>query len=1078
MRIRTWSAALIALAIVGSSCSENDIAGPRALRLKALAAASAGTARQPAVRISEFHYDNAGADSAEKVEISGPAGTSLVGWQLVLYNGAAASRAPYTTTTLDGALPATCGGRGVVVINYPTSIQNGDPDGIALVKPNGNVVEFLSYGGTFVAASGPAVGMLTTDIGVKEVAEPPTVNHVTSSLQRGVDGVWFNSNKNANVNARDNTFGSCNDNGPVPPSVGDVATVTVTPLTATISTSGSQLFSASAVDADNQPAIDSQIAWSTSNANATVNGNGFVTGKQPGDVQVIATAPNGVSGEATLHVNLPAPLPATRFSEIHYNPVGTDAGEAIEIEGPAETDLDGWQIVLYNGNGGGTYGTTVTLSGRIPATCGARGVIVTNYESNGLQNGPDGFALVNAASTVVEFLSYQGSFTATDGPANGMTSIDIGVSENAAPTSQSLQRLTSGVWKGPFTSTFGACNGDGGAAVGKAITFTGRLASDPALPVGFEDQLFPTLHNGANTVPTTFAWESATPDIASIDANGVIHALAEGTATFIATAADGPNGTTVGGTTATYSLPTIVATLGGTADYAGNTEFGVPTDADQNDDFIITRDQYTISYNKNRNTPNWVSYEFDATHFAQNGTTVDRCDCFTHDPALPASFTHLTTADYTGAGAFAGFGIDRGHLARSFDFTSGALDNARSYYFSNIIPQFADLNQGPWAILENYLGDRARNANKEVYVIDGVAGSKGTLKDEGKIVIPATVWKVALVLPLNHRLADVHDYRDIEEVIAVIAPNEPGVRNVDWTTYKTTVDEVERVSGYDLLSLLPDKIERAVESNSRPPIAVTNGPYTSTEGSALSLSASESFDGSGTIVGYSWTFGDGASASGATSSHTYAQDGTYMVRLIVSDNLGVADTSFTSASVANVVPTVAPFAGATLLPGETYSASGSFTDPGADPWNAIVNYGDNPGLESLLLSGKTFGLSHTYMGAGRFTVTVRVSDDDATGTRTQFVTVLAPSEGLTQAARLLEDLANAADLNSGNTNSLSSKIDAALKQLANGNSVPAANQLRALLREVDAMILSGRVNARDAEPLQAMVGRVIRSISL
>ena len=69
----------------------------------------------------------------------------------------------------------------------------------------------------------------------------------------------------------------------------------------------------------------------------------------------------------------------------------------------------------------------------------------------------------------------------------------------------------------------------------------------------------------------------------------------------------------------------------------GNTAFGVPTDGDASDDFIITRDQYTISYSQNRNTPNWVSYEFDATHF---GTNVDRCDCFTHDPALPASFTH------------------------------------------------------------------------------------------------------------------------------------------------------------------------------------------------------------------------------------------------------------------------------------------------------------------------------------------------------------------------------------------------------------------------------------------------------
>jgi hypothetical protein len=309
-------------------------------------------------------------------------------------------------------------------------------------------------------------------------------------------------------------------------------------------------------------------------------------------------------------------------------------------------------------------------------------------------------------------------------------------------------------------------------------------------------------------------------------------------------------------------------------------------------------------------------------------------------------------------------------------------------------------------------------------------------------------------------------------------PNDAGTRNVDWHTYETTVDAVEAASGYDLLALLPDKIERAVESNTKPPVAVANGPYASLEGSVVSVSGSESFDEGAAIVGYSWTFGDGGSATGPAASHTYVQDGTYMVRLIVTDNAGVADTSFTSASIANVVPVVGTFAGATLLPGETYSASGSFSDPGQDPWSATANYGDNGSVESLLLNGKTFVLSHTYMGAGLFTVTVRVSDDDATGTRTQSVTVLAPSEGLTQAARLVQDLASTADLNAGNANSLNAKIDAALKQLENGNSVPAANQLRALLRELDAMVGSGRVTEQDAQPLRTMVTRVIRSISL
>ncbi|HEY9412548.1 MAG TPA: ExeM/NucH family extracellular endonuclease [Jiangellaceae bacterium] len=145
-------------------------------------------------------------------------------------------------------------------------------------------------------------------------------------------------------------------------------------------------------------------------------------------------------------------------SEIHYDNAGADSGEAIEIEAPAGADLTGWQVVLYNGNGGGTYGTT-TLSGVVPDS----GVVVQQYPVDGLQNGsPDGIALVDAGGEVVEFLSYEGALTATNGPAAGTTSTDIGVSEaNTTPAGQSLQKVD-GAWAAPATATFGARNGGGG----------------------------------------------------------------------------------------------------------------------------------------------------------------------------------------------------------------------------------------------------------------------------------------------------------------------------------------------------------------------------------------------------------------------------------------------------------------------------------------------------------------------------------------------------------------------------------------------------------------------------------------
>jgi DNA/RNA endonuclease G (NUC1) len=776
-------------------------------------------------------------------------------------------------------------------------------------------------------------------------------------------------------------------------------------------------------------------------------------------------APNAVAGSAALHVNVPATpgLPVVRFSELHYDNFGTDAGEAIEIEGPAGTSLAGWSVVLYNGNGGVQYNTQ-TLSGTIVESCSGRGVAVVNYPQDGIQNGsPDGVALVNASGQVIEFLSYEGVFTATDGPAAGTASTDIGVSESSSPIGQSLQRTTAGAWLAPETSTFGACNGSGpGTPGGNVITFTGRTPSDPALPVGFQDQIFATVRTpSGTTLVTTVTWTSETPTVATIDQNGVITALAAGTATFRATAADGV-------TTGTYALPTRIAVASTTAQYAGNTEFGDPADGNPSDDFIVRHPEYTASYSPTRNTPNWVSYDLDATHFGAE----DRCDCFTFDPALPASFAHYTTADYTGAGAIAGYGIDRGHLARSFDRTSASLDNAFTFYFTNIVPQAADLNQGPWAIFENVLGDLARLQNKEVYIIAGVAGNKGTVKNEGKIVIPAFTWKVAVIMPRNQGLANIDDASDLE-VIAVNMPNEPGVRNVSWETYKTTVDAIEALTGYDLLALLRDDIEARVESGMRPPVAVVNGPFAGQEGSSVSMSAAGSTDPNGDALTYLWSFGDGSTATGLSVSHTYAQDGGYTVRLIVRDSRGLEDTVTTTAVITNVAPVIAALGGATLLPSETYTASGSFTDPGADAWTATVDYGDGTGARALVLSGKTFSLSHTYAAAGTFTVTVRVSDDDATANRTTTVTVLTPAQATARAVALVEALATAGKISAGNANSLTAKLDGAGKAFERGNTSAASGKLGALLHEFEAMVRSGRVAEADVAALQSLVTRVL-----
>ena len=151
------------------------------------------------------------------------------------------------------------------------------------------------------------------------------------------------------------------------------------------------------------------------------------------------------------------------INEIHYDNTGTDTGEAIEVAAAAGTDLSGCSLVLYNGNGGTTY-NTVNLSGVIANEQGGFGT--ASFAISGIQNGsPDGVALVDAADNVIEFISYEGALTATNGPANGLTSTDIGVSEaSGTPIGQSLQLTGNGstagefTWVGPASDSFGAVN--------------------------------------------------------------------------------------------------------------------------------------------------------------------------------------------------------------------------------------------------------------------------------------------------------------------------------------------------------------------------------------------------------------------------------------------------------------------------------------------------------------------------------------------------------------------------------------------------------------------------------------------
>ena len=165
------------------------------------------------------------------------------------------------------------------------------------------------------------------------------------------------------------------------------------------------------------------------------------------------------------------------INELHYDDDGGDSNEGFEIAGPAGTDLSNYSVEFYNGNNGQEY-STVTLTGTIPDESNGFGTLW--FDESGIQNGaPDGLALFNSNS-LVQFLSYEGSFAAINGTANGQTSTDIGVSEGGSGSeTESLQLSGSGSDYSDFT--WGAASAYSQGSINTGQTFSSSVV-DPDVP--------------------------------------------------------------------------------------------------------------------------------------------------------------------------------------------------------------------------------------------------------------------------------------------------------------------------------------------------------------------------------------------------------------------------------------------------------------------------------------------------------------------------------------------------------------------------------------------------------------------
>ncbi len=411
----------------------------------------------PFLFINEIHYDNFSGDVGEFIEVAGPAGFDLSNCMLVLYNGA--NSMPYGMMTLAGTIDDEGGGFGAVHFTYPSNgIQNGSPDGIALVC-SGMVLEFISYEGTFTAVGGPADGMMSTDIGVSEPGAIGESLQLTGTGCAASDFSWVGPTGVAE------SPGTLNTGQTFDPAA--CATTTMAMISfMEVNTPGACMgeYTLTRTWTATDGCGNSDQFTQTINVDDTT---APIFCDAPGDVVQECDVPVPAVPVVTGYdaCDMTGRAQSVWINEFHYDNTGTDVGEFIEVAGVAGTDLSSYELYVYNGANGEVFSMTM-LSGIIDnEECGI-GALSFSYPTNGIMNGsPDGIALVQNGTTVIDFLSYEGTFVATEGPANGMLSTDVGVQETGGtPIGFSLQLEGTGIsgpdfsWAGPSAESPGSLN--------------------------------------------------------------------------------------------------------------------------------------------------------------------------------------------------------------------------------------------------------------------------------------------------------------------------------------------------------------------------------------------------------------------------------------------------------------------------------------------------------------------------------------------------------------------------------------------------------------------------------------------
>ncbi|MDE7449069.1 MAG: DNA/RNA non-specific endonuclease [Paramuribaculum sp.] len=196
---------------------------------------------------------------------------------------------------------------------------------------------------------------------------------------------------------------------------------------------------------------------------------------------------------------------------------------------------------------------------------------------------------------------------------------------------------------------------------------------------------------------------------------------------------------------------------------------------------------FDVSYNSQMHLPNWVSWELLGS---ETEGDVTRAKKFVADESVAGC-----AEDYD----YSYSGYDRGHMAPAGDMKWDGQAMAESFYMTNICPQDHALNSGAWGNLEKKCRTWARH-DSVLYIVSGPVLTDKLTETIGdnRVSVPKRFFKVILA-----------PYAVPPRAIGFVMNN--GKVKGGMQEAAVSVDEVERITGHDFFSTLPDSLEQEVE---------------------------------------------------------------------------------------------------------------------------------------------------------------------------------------------------------------------------------------------------------------------------